>query len=409
MSSGEIVFQPAAFNDLPAAEAVEQVLERVAELNCSDLFFLTDPASVDISVRRLGKFERLATVSLELGRHMINHIKAEAGMDIAESRRPMDGRWLVDVGDHSLDMRINCVATIHGTDMSMRIWNRKAGLLPLHELGMSKSDLQQVTAMLNRPSGLLLITGPTGTGKTTTLYACLDYLNNGDRKINSIEDPVEYVLPGVRQTQVNEKQDLGFAVLLRNLLRQSPDVIMIGEVRDPETATTAIRAAHTGQLVLASLHSPLASSAVHSLIALGVNPYFLSNSLIGVVAQRLIRTLCEHCRVRYDMSDAQPMFAEVADLLGPGEGEAIYGPSGCANCYQTGYSGRTGLYEVMTVNQEIRRLIAEARPRVEIEEAAARAGMVPLRRAALLRVAQGKANTEDILRNVSPELLGIDE
>jgi type II secretory ATPase GspE/PulE/Tfp pilus assembly ATPase PilB-like protein len=263
--------------------------------------------------------------------------------------------------------------------------------------------------MLNSPSGLILVTGPTGTGKTTTLYACLQYLNDGTRKISTLEDPIEYAVTGVRQAQIHAKLGLDFPELLRNVLRQAPDVIMIGEIRDKDTAATAVRAANSGHLVLATLHAPVAAGALQSMLVLGSQPYFLSSCLLGVVAQRLVRTLCQKCRVAYDISEAPQTFEKIASLLEPGEGKVIYGPTGCEECLQTGYAGRTGLFEVMTLNQEIRRMVAQARTSEDIEQEAIRHGMIEFHRGALLRVARGITSAEEILRDVPPEYLGLED
>jgi type II secretory ATPase GspE/PulE/Tfp pilus assembly ATPase PilB-like protein len=399
-------------NDLvkmSAEDAVSALLERAAELKASDLFLLSDERCVTIAVRRLGMIERLAVVSIDHGRQMVSHIKANADMDISERRRPADGRWIHQLGDRKLDLRINAVPTLHGEDMTIRIWDHSLGLYEMHELGMQRRDLNKLTYMLNRPSGLILVTGPTGTGKTTTLYACLQYLNDGSRKINTLEDPVEYALDGIRQSQTNNRLGLDFPELLRNVLRQAPDVIMIGEIRDRDTVTTAVRAANSGHLVMATLHAPTASGAVHSMLALGAHPYFMSGCLLGVVAQRLVRTLCPNCRVRYDFSESPQTFREIESLLEEDEGTAIYGPGGCEACYHVGYAGRTGLFEIMSITREIRQLVSSAASSEQIEDAATRAGLVVFRRAALLKVAQGLTSTEEILRDVPAEHLGLED
>ncbi len=402
-------FDPAALTDMETVAAVEAIMGRAVELQASDVFLHTDQYSVDIAIRRLGIVQRLAIVSLEKGRHLISYAKAMAGMDIAEHRRPMDGRWLYEGGGRTVDLRVNTIATLFGEDMTMRLWDREVGLRSISHLGMTSNDLNKLTAMLSSPSGLILVTGPTGTGKTTTLYACLQHLNNGSRKINTLEDPVEYAIPGIRQAQINPKLELDFPELLLNVLRQAPDVIMVGEIRDQQTAATAVRAANSGHLVLATLHAPVAGGAVQSMLALGSHPFFLSSCLLGVVAQRLVRTLCPNCRMAYDISEAPQTFAAIADLLGPGEGKAIYGPGGCEQCLNGGYVARSGLFEVMTLNQSIRRLVAASRPSEEIERAAIEAGMVEFRRGAMLKVAQGVTSTEEILRDVPQEYLGLED
>ena len=395
--------------NMDAEDAVNALLLRATDLRASDLFLLTDERFVTVAVRRLGTVEKLAVVSSDHGRQMIGHIKANSGMNITERRRPTDGRWIHEVGDGKLDLRINSTPTLYGEDMTMRIWNHNAGLLGLDEIGMSRNEYNKLLFMLGHPSGLILVTGPTGTGKTTTLYACLQFLNDGARKINTLEDPVEYALDGVRQSQIHPKVGLDFPELLRNVLRQAPDVIMIGEIRDEETAATAVRAANSGHLVLATLHAPTASGAVHSMLALGAQPYFLSGCLLGVVAQRLVRTLCVKCRLEYDISESPGTFEEIESLLQPGQGKAIYGPGGCEECFQVGYSGRSGLFEIMPVNQEIRRLIARSTSSEEIEQAGTKAGLVLFRRGALLKVAQGITSTEEILRDVPADQLGLED
>jgi len=402
-------FDAALLADMDAETAVDMLISRATELSASDVYFLTDEKSLSIGVRRLGTVEQIAYVAREQGRQLISHIKAVSGMDIADQRRPSEGRWLYEQGDNRLDLRVSCMATLFGEDMSLRIWDRDSGFRQIDELGLTPGDLDKVKNLLTRPSGLVLVTGPTGAGKTTTLYTCLQYLNDGDRKINTLEDPIEYALDGIRQSQVRPKIGVDFPELLRNVLRQAPDVIMIGEVRDEETAVAAVRAANSGHLVLATLHAPVAASAVQSMLVLGSQPFFLSACLLGVVAQRLIRTLCPECRMCFDISEAPQTFAEINELLGPDEGKAIYGPVGCDKCHHVGYAGRTGLFEVMTLNQELRKLLGDSRPAQEIEEAAIRNGMVEFRRGALVKVAQGATSTEEILRDVPVEFLGLED
>jgi type II secretory ATPase GspE/PulE/Tfp pilus assembly ATPase PilB-like protein len=293
--------------------------------------------------------------------------------------------------------------------MAIRLLVSTPQVVALDQLGMSTRELNELTAMIDIPSGLILVSGPTGSGKTTTLYACLRHLNNGERKINTIEDPIEYAIPGLRQSQINPKADVGFAELLRSVLRQAPDVILIGEIRDAITAEIAVRAANSGHLVLASVHAPSAPGAVQSLLSLGVHPHFLSSSLQGVIAQRLVRTLCPRCKAAFDLGETPGTFEEVRDWLEPGEGQALYGARGCPLCLRTGYSGRTGVFEVLRITRELRRLIADGRPTCELHAHAARAGLLDLRRAALLKVARGQTNAEEVLRAIPPEELGLDD
>jgi type II secretory ATPase GspE/PulE/Tfp pilus assembly ATPase PilB-like protein len=388
-------------------EAAEQIVRQAIELCASDLYLLSDEDSVAVAMRILGQMEQTARLSRDQGRHLINFFKTMAGIDIAERRRPQEGRWIFINADH-VDLRVNVVPTLFGEDLAVRLLSRRFGLRALDNLGLSKHDYGRLTGLLASPSGLVLVTGPTGTGKTTTLYACIQHLNSGTRKINTIEDPIEYAIAGVRQSQVNPRLGVDFAELLKNILRQAPNVIMIGEVRDEETAATAVRAANSGHLVLATLHSPTAAGAVQSLRALGANPYFISNCLLGVVAQRLVRVLCQTCKVAYDISESPQTFADVQSLLEPGLGTFLYGTGGCDACRRQGYEGRTGIFELMTLNRSLRHLILGNAPAEEIQQEAIRHGMIEFRRAALLKIAQGITSTEEVLRELPAEYLGLE-
>jgi type II secretory ATPase GspE/PulE/Tfp pilus assembly ATPase PilB-like protein len=408
MSAEAVDFQPLPLNELTPQEAVLRVVQEAAESQASDLFFLSEEGSLTIAVRRMGMMETLAVVSKDQGRHLISYIKATAGLDIAERRRPLEGRWILDRDEGRLDLRINVIPTLFGEDLTARILDRKVGLRTLESLGLSQSDHTKLTSLLASPSGLILVTGPTGTGKTTTLYACLQHLNTGARKINTLEDPVEYALPGIRQSQINMRLGVDFAELLRNILRQAPDVIMIGEVRDEATAHTAVRAANSGHLVLATLHSPVAAGAIQSMRALGTNPYFLSSCLLGVVAQRLLRKLCGNCRTAYDISESPETFSEIETLLEPGLGKFIYGPSGCEQCRRQGYHGRVGVFEIMTMTRKLRHLLQSGAPAEELQTAAIANGMIEFRRGAMLKVAQGVTSTEEVLQELPAEYLGLE-
>ena len=403
-------FNDTSLDDLEVGEAVDSLVAQAAAMKASDLFFLSDEDRLTISVRRMGMVQEIASVPKDVGGRYIVHIMASADMDIAERRRPADGRLLYRQNDLQIDLRINCMATQFGEDVTLRLLNREeTKYWNFDTLGLTRDQFNHLSAMLNSPSGLILVTGPTGTGKTTTLYACLKHLNDGKRKINTIEDPIEYSMPGVRQSQVNPKLEIDFAELLRSVLRQSPDVIMIGEVRDAETAVAAARAANSGHLVFATLHSAVAAGALQSMLSLGVHPHFLSTCLRGVIAQRLVRVLCPNCRREYDLSEAPHTFEEITSLLAPGEGTVMYGPGGCDTCCQVGYTGQQGVFEVMSIGRELRRLVAQSSTAVEVQQKAVATGMVEFRRSSLLKVAQGVTSTEEVLRAVPTEYLGIDE
>ncbi len=409
MSTAEVIdFKAISMAELEPSQAVRVLVEQAAELQASDIFLLSDETGLRVAVRRMGHMETLATVSREQGRTMISYLKAQAGMDIADRRRPQEGRWIFEREAGRIDLRLNIIPTLHGEDLAARILDRKQGLRTLDSLGLTRGDHQKLTALLSSPSGLILVTGPTGTGKTTTLYACLQHLNNGSRKINTLEDPVEFQLSGIRQSEVKPRLSVDFPEMLRNVLRQAPDVIMIGEIRDDETAATAVRAANSGHLVLATLHAPVAAGAVQSMRALDSHPFFLAGCLLGIVAQRLVRKLCPNCRTAYDISESPDTFAEVQALLEPGLGTFIYGPSGCDQCRNQGYKGQVGVFELMTFNRELRQMVLTGKPTEDLQKQAIAGGMVEFRRAAMLKIAQGLTSTEEVLRELPAEYLGLE-
>jgi len=390
-------------------EGVAALLADAVAHGASDLFFFSQRQTVVAAVRRLGLIREVAAVPADLGRRWLSAVKAQAGMDIAERRRPLDGRFLVKLGEKRVDVRVNSIPTLFGEDLTLRLLDRETGKRDLSEVGLGKGELDRLASMIESPSGLILVTGPTGSGKTTTLYACLSRLARGQRKINTLEDPIEYEIAGVRQSQVNERLGLDFPELLRNVLRQAPDIIMIGEVRDVKTAITAVRAATSGHLVFATLHSPVAAGAVQSMLALGANRHFLASCLLGVVAQRLVRTLCPKCRVEIDMADSPHTFEEIEHLLPADKPRRIYAPGGCDACYRDGYIGRTGVFEVLSVTSDVRQTISRGSPREEIHRKAKEAGMIELTQSALFKVARGETSVEEILRSVPTELLGLTE
>jgi type II secretory ATPase GspE/PulE/Tfp pilus assembly ATPase PilB-like protein len=403
----ETLVLPPISQNLPPEDIVTHCINTAVMLRASDLFFTTNENHVAVLIRHLGLMRILTLLSLEVGRRCIAHIKAGAGVDVAEKRRPLDGRWVREVGERAVDLRISTIPTLYGEDMTLRVLIRDFGLMSLEQLGLLQRDMNKLLDILNSPSGLILVTGPTGSGKTTTLYAGLRYLHNGVRKINTIEDPVEYSIEGVRQSQVNLLLDVDFPELLRAVLRQAPDVIMIGEIRDPVTAETAVRAANSGHLVLATLHAPISAGAIQSLLSLGVHPHFLSSSLRGVIAQRLVRTLCPNCKESWDVSEAPVTFDEVRPWLEEGEGDAIYAARGCKECLQTGYAARSGFFEVLSVSPALRAMIMEREPTPRLHAKAVEEGLVEMRHAALIKVARGETTVEEVLRVVPVEYLGI--
>ncbi len=386
--------------------AVNALIDHAAGLGVSDLFFNTHENHLMVQVRHQGILRSITHMPGEMGRRSIGYVKSAAALNVAERRRPQDGRWIFQRPDgRMLDLRINIIPTLFGEDVTFRLLDRENRLLNMDQLGLTRHDYNLMLSMLSSPSGLILVTGPTGSGKTTTLYACLNHLNNGERKINTIEDPVEYAIGGIRQSQVNTKLDVGFAELLRSILRQAPDIIMVGEIRDPETASTAVLAANSGQLVLATLHAPSTIGAVQSMFNLGVHPHFLSSSLLGVVTQRLVRLLCPACRLSFDLSDAPHTFEDVRPYLGPGEGYRMFGPKGCPECRGLGYIGRTGVFEVLKVSPALRQLILERASAPVIRRKALEEGLMECRLSALLKVARGETSIEEVFRVIPTEYL----
>jgi type II secretory ATPase GspE/PulE/Tfp pilus assembly ATPase PilB-like protein len=404
---------PSAAAKFPSLTGVsaEQAVARLAGFavatRCSDLFLASEAEHVTISVRQLGIVRELTRLPLEQGKRCISHLKAISGMDLSEHRRPLDGRWIFDRdGDgDAVEMRINMVPTLHGEDLAIRMMDRESQLFGLSRLGLEAGQLDHLTSMLDSPGGLVLLAGPTGAGKTATIYACLQHLNDGGHKINTIEDPIEFALPGVRQSQVNAAIKLGFDDLLRAILRQSPDVIVVGEIRDRETAQTAVHAANAGHLVLATVHASCAAAGPQSLRALDVHAPFLASALRGVVSQRLMRTLCPSCKIPFDVADVPHVFDEVKPWLKPGEGKTVFAPRGCPQCEGRGYSARTGVFEVMPVSLAVRAAIADGRATADLRQISSGEGMLQFRQAALLKVANGQTSTDEVFRAIPAEHL----
>jgi type II secretory ATPase GspE/PulE/Tfp pilus assembly ATPase PilB-like protein len=395
---------------MPVDAAVDRLIDHAAEMRASDLFLTANEQHVAVLVRHLGIVHPISILDPEQGKRAMSHIKALSGMDLSEKRRPADGRWIFErSGGETVDLRINVIPTIYGEDFALRIFARGSNLFNIDRIGMTAAQERLYSTMTESPSGLILITGPTGSGKTATLYASLVRLNDGTRKINTIEDPVEYSISGLRQSQVNPQINLGFSELLRSVLRQSPDVIMVGEIRDAETAQTAVHAANSGILVFATIHAPAAAGAIQSMRSLGVHSNFLATSLRGVVAQRLVRTFCPKCRTAFDLSDAPDTFADVRHHLGADEGKVLYGPKGCEACDMEGYSGRTGVFEVMPITRNLRNLISDGVPARDIRAKAIEEGMLEFRQSALLKVAQGQTSTEEVFRVIPSEHLLLDD
>lgn len=385
--------------DVPIVRLVNQLVREAVLDEASDIHIEPGTHGVRVRFRVDGVLHEVMRIPPSARAGLLSRIKVMAEMDIAERRRPQDGRIGLVVNDRGIDMRVATLPTPLGENIVIRILNHDAKQLTLEDLGMSSNDLATVERFLRRPYGEILISGPTGSGKTTSLYAGLTMLNDPVRKIITIEDPIEYQMDGITQMAVNHGIGLGFARLLRTVLRSDPDVVMVGEIRDSETAQIATRAALTGHLVLSSIHTNDAPSALTRLTEMEVAPFIASSALIGVVAQRLVRRLCTHCReeVRLTKAKLAEMRISRDELTG-----TVYGPSaeGCEECFGTGYRGRVGVFEIMELTEEIRSLFLNLAPSDEIRKAALASGMNTLRQDAMAKVSQGLTSIDEVVRVV---------
>jgi general secretion pathway protein E len=379
----------------PVIRMVNALLLQALKERASDLHFEPYEARSVVRFRVDGVLRDVIEPPRALHAALVSRLKIMASLDIAEKRLPQDGRITLRLGDKSVDVRVSTLPTGPGERVVLRLLDKDSARLDLTALGMSDATLARVDALIREPHGIVLVTGPTGSGKTTTLYAALSRLDRGASNMMTVEDPIEYALDGVAQTQVNPRIELDFARALRAILRQDPDVIMIGEIRDLETAQIAVQASLTGHLVLATLHTNDAASAVTRLADMGVEPYLLASSLLGVLAQRLVRTLCPACRV-----PSAPTAGEASILAGldlPAQ-MPLYRAPGCDACNGTGYRGRTGVYEMLVADEAVRRLIHDGADELVLREAASRAGMVPLRRDGARWLASGATSLAELLR-----------
>ncbi|RQD74024.1 MAG: type II/IV secretion system protein, partial [Candidatus Syntrophonatronum acetioxidans] len=326
-------------------------------------------------------------------------IKVMANMDIAEKRIPQDGRITLRVEGKTIDVRVASLPTAYGEKLTLRLLDRSARLITLEELGFPSDYLEKYRQVMNLPYGFILVTGPTGSGKSTTLYSTLVELNSPEKHIITLEDPIERRLEGINQVQVNIRAGMTFASGLRSILRNDPDIVMVGEIRDHETARIAVESALTGHLVLSTLHTNDAAGAVTRLGDMGIEPYLTSSSLAGVVAQRLMRVLCDNCKKPEKLCKADVLNSVPDFPLDPGEDEiTLYRPEGCMRCNNTGYRGRTGAYELLTMSENIQKMILSRSSTNVIKQAAVEEGMITLRQDGLLKVKKGITSLEELLR-----------
>ena len=380
----------------PSIESlVNKFIERAIIDRASDIHI--DPAEekVRVRIRIDGILHELYSFPLELQLSVASRIKVLAHLDISEKRHPQDGGFHHPHGPRPIDIRVSTLPTVHGEKIVLRLLDKNKMKGTLAQIGMGSEIVEEIQGLLHRPYGIMLITGPTGSGKTTTLYSMLNQINGIEKNIITVEDPVEYKFDVINQVQVNEKAGLSFADLLRNILRQDPDVVMIGEVRDQETADIAVRAALTGHLVLSTIHTNDAVSTPTRLIDMGIEPFLLTSALSAVLAQRLVRVLCNHCKKKV------PLTEEDRRLLGTTALEAgtlVFEPSGCEKCLHSGYQNRIALFELMVVDEFVRRAIIERKPDDEIYKYLAQNGFVNMRQDGVCKIAAGITSVEEVLK-----------
>ncbi|MFC1838708.1 type II secretion system ATPase GspE [Thermodesulfobacteriota bacterium] len=383
-------------SDAPIIKLVNVMLSQAVKDGASDIHIEPTQKGLKIRYRLDGILYDMLTPQKHIQSALISRIKVMANMNIAEKRLPQDGRIEIKIGDKNIDIRVSTIPTAFGERVVLRLLDKTKIFITVSELGMPEARLKEFDELINAAHGIFLVTGPTGSGKTTTLYAALSSINNTDKNIITIEDPVEYQLEGVGQIQVNPKIDLTFARGLRSIVRQDPDVILVGEIRDLETAEIAIQSALTGHLVFSTLHTNDSASAVTRLVDMGIEPFLVTSSVIAILAQRLVRVICNNCKEEY-IPDEQSLskIGITRDMM---KGNKLFRGAGCANCLNTGYTGRTGIFELMIINDVIQNLILKTSDSNAIKQKAIEQGMVTLRQNGALKVLDGITTVEEVFR-----------
>lgn len=381
-------------NDAPIIRMVNHLMDRALDLSASDIHFEPEEKHLKIRCRVDGVMVDLETLPASAKAAVSSRVKLMARLDIGEKRLPQDGRIQYKMGSKNLDMRVSTLPGVHGESIVLRILDRSDVNVSLDQLGMPEDILKPYNHVIKQPHGIILVTGPTGSGKTTSLYATLEKINTGKNKTITVEDPVEYQLEGITQIHVNSKIGLNFAAGLRSIVRQDPDIIMVGEIRDAETAEIAIESALTGHLVFSTLHTNDAAGAITRLQDMGIDTYLISSSVIAVMAQRLVRRICPHCIETVQISE------EEAELLEINKDECpeIKRGKGCERCGNTGYKGRLGLYELLLISDEVRHVIGNGGDANAIRKQAVKEGLRTLRKDAMEKLYQGITTPEEIVR-----------
>jgi type IV pilus assembly protein PilB len=383
--------------DAPVVQVVGRILTQAMRDRASDVHIEPTDGQIRVRFRIDGALKEVLTLPASMAIGLVSRIKIMAGMNIVERRRPQDGQLRTDIDGREVDVRVSTLATIWGEACVMRILDRTRSVMRLSDLGMPDDSAARYTEFVKAPFGMVLCAGPTGSGKTTTLYATLSEISDPSRNVMTIEDPVEYVFPSVNQIQTNEQAGLTFATGLRSILRQDPDVILVGEIRDVETARIAVQSALTGHFVLSSLHATDSVSALHRFLDMGIESFLIASSVVGIVGQRLVRRICPSCKETYELSDAERSFYEESG--GMAKTEFVRG-RGCNFCSGTGYQGRVGVYELLAITPEIKRLVVGWATQDELRRLAEKQGMRTLRQEAIRLVAQDVTTVSEVIRSI---------
>ncbi|PCJ46871.1 MAG: type II secretion system protein GspE [Moraxellaceae bacterium] len=380
-------------DDAPIIRLINALLTEAVKLNASDIHIETFEKRLIVRFRVDGVLREIVQPKRALAPLLVSRIKVMARLDIAEKRVPQDGRISLRVAGREIDVRVSTMPSSNGERIVLRLLDKQAGRLNLTHLGMAGADLERMGGIIEKPHGIILVTGPTGSGKTTTLYAALSQLNDKSRNILTIEDPIEYQLEGIGQTQVNNKVEMTFSKGLRAILRQDPDVVMIGEIRDLETAEIAVQSSLTGHLVLSTLHTNSAVGSITRLHDMGIEPFLLSSSLLGLLAQRLVRVLCDECKQIYTPDESE------CQLLGIDQSSApsLYHANGCEECSHLGYHGRTGIYELIVFDEALRTMVHNGASESELATHARKSG-ASIRDDGIRKVLEGVTTIEEVLR-----------
>ena len=380
-------------NEAPLVKITDILLSEAVKLNASDILIEPQEKIVRVRYRIDGVLKSTQTPPKSLQEAIVSRLKVMAGLNIAEKRLPQDGRFIINVMDKKVDFRFSVVPGSFGEKVALRILDKTTAMLDIEKLGFEQAPLGALEEAAKRPHGMILVCGPTGSGKTTTLYSALKYIDSPEKNIVTVEDPVEYQLKGINQVNIRPSVGLTFKSSLRSILRQDPDVIMVGEIRDYDTVDIAIKAALTGHLVISTLHTTTTSGSIARLLNMGVEPFLISSSVILVLAQRLVRKICESCKEPYQID------AEIAEKLGIGPGKnKLYRGAGCNKCLGTGYKGRIAVSEALLMTARIRELVASEAREIQIKDAARKEGMATLRENGMAKVLKGATTIEEILR-----------